>query len=212
MIRQVTTNPCVFAVAEKDFNVISSGYTDLYELLLLHGKIFARMTPGKKQKLVEDLQKLELTVAVCGDGANDCGALKSANVGVSLSEAEASIAAPFTSLKPSISCMVEILRQGRAALVTASVTFRYMAMYSMIQFISNLLHYSMGSNLTDHQFLYIDMFVISSVAATLGRAHPSERLASITPKANLIDLKVALLLTLHVTLTFAFQVCFRFSP
>jgi P-type E1-E2 ATPase len=32
-----------------------------------------------------------------GDGANDCGALKAAHVGISLSEAEASVAAPFTS-------------------------------------------------------------------------------------------------------------------
>lgn len=56
---------------------------------------------------------------MCGDGANDCGALKAADVGISLSEAEASIAAPFTSKVQDISCVVKLLREGRASLVTS---------------------------------------------------------------------------------------------
>ena len=56
---------------------------------------------------------------MCGDGANDCGALKTADVGISLSEAEASIAAPFTSKVQNISCVIKLFREGRASLVTS---------------------------------------------------------------------------------------------
>lgn len=78
--------------------------------MLVKGVIFARMSPDEKAELIERLQALGYTVAFCGDGANDCGALKAADVGVSLSEAEASVAAPFTSRTPDIGCMIEVIR------------------------------------------------------------------------------------------------------
>jgi cation-transporting ATPase 13A2 len=66
--------------------------------ILTKGKVYARMAPDDKALLVQNLQdKLKINCGMCGDGANDCGALKTAAVGISLSEAEASIAAPFTS-------------------------------------------------------------------------------------------------------------------
>lgn len=56
------------------------------------------MAPEDKALLVTKLQEFCHTeVGMCGDGANDCSALKAADVGMSLSESEASIAAPFTS-------------------------------------------------------------------------------------------------------------------
>ena len=56
------------------------------------------MAPDDKALLIQLLQdELMVSVGMCGDGANDCGALKQADAGISLSEAEASIAAPFTS-------------------------------------------------------------------------------------------------------------------
>lgn len=78
--------------------------------MLARGQIFARMSPDEKHELVEKLQCLGYCCGFCGDGANDCGALKAADVGISLSEAEASVAAPFTSRVFDISCVPEVIR------------------------------------------------------------------------------------------------------
>jgi cation-transporting ATPase 13A3/4/5 len=53
-----------------------------------------------------------------GDGANDCGALKQADAGLALSDAEASISAPFTSKILHISAVITLLKNGRAGLAT----------------------------------------------------------------------------------------------
>jgi cation-transporting P-type ATPase 13A2 len=54
-----------------------------------------------------------------GDGANDCGALKQANVGLSLSRTEASIAAPFTAFDLNVDAIVHLIRESRGGLVSA---------------------------------------------------------------------------------------------
>lgn len=94
--------------------------------MLVKTQIFARMSPDEKNEIVERLQSLGYTVLMCGDGANDCAALKAADVGISLSEAEASVAAPFTSATPDIGCVLEVIREGRASLVTSFSCFKYM--------------------------------------------------------------------------------------
>lgn len=78
------------------------------------------MSPDDKALLVDNLKRVCKTeVGMCGDGANDCGTLKAADAGISLSEAEASIAAPFTSQIQDISCVITLLREGRCALTTS---------------------------------------------------------------------------------------------
>jgi len=135
--------------------------TNITHNLIKDCKIYSRMTPEMKKILVSNLRSIfEITVGMCGDGANDCAALKEANVGLSLSDAEASIAAPFTTKVFEIKTFIRLLSEGRCALVTSFQCFKWMAMYSLIQFISVSTLYVFGSALTDNQFLYIDLFSI----------------------------------------------------
>jgi cation-transporting ATPase 13A2 len=119
--------------------------------LLLKAQVYARMSPEDKAALVELLQqRTGKQIGMCGDGANDCAALKQADAGISLSEAEASIAAPFTSQVFDISCVVTLLREGRAALQTTFQAFKFIELYSMIQFFSVTMLYLESSNLSDN--------------------------------------------------------------
>jgi cation-transporting ATPase 13A2 len=118
-------------------------------LMLCH--VFARMSPNQKLLLSEELQHLDYFVGFCGDGINDSGALKASHVGVSLSESETGISAPFTSLNPNISCIPRLIREGRAALSLSFQLFKFMSAYSFIQFFAVLLLYRINSNLGDSQ-------------------------------------------------------------
>mmetsp|Transcript_26285 Transcript_26285/g.30249 ORF Transcript_26285/g.30249 Transcript_26285/m.30249 type:complete len:1611 (-) Transcript_26285:174-5006(-) len=52
--------------------------------VLWYFKIFARMTPDAKETVIECLHSVGHICLMCGDGANDVGALKQADVGVAL--------------------------------------------------------------------------------------------------------------------------------
>lgn len=143
---------------------------------------------------------------MCGDGANDCGALKAAHAGIALSDSEASVASPFTSRDASISCVPELIRQGRCALVTSFGIFKYMAAYSLTQFISVMILYEIGTNLTDFQFLYIDLFLICSLSALFGRTQPHPGpLFNRPPLTSLLSLPPVGSLLIQVLLVGFFQ-------
>ncbi|KAL7281025.1 hypothetical protein ACG7TL_004327 [Trametes sanguinea] len=173
--------------------------------MLVKTQIYARMSPDEKNEVVERLQALGYIVLMCGDGANDCAALKAADVGLSLSEAEASVAAPFTSRTPDISCVLEVIKEGRAALVTSFSCFKYMALYSLIQFTTITLLYSFASSLGDFQFLYIDLFIIIPIAVTMGRTLPYPRIHPKRPTASLVSKKVLASLIGQIIITSAIQ-------
>ncbi|XP_019114526.2 probable cation-transporting ATPase 13A3 isoform X2 [Larimichthys crocea] len=176
-----------FAVNGKTFAVITEHFPQLIQKLVLRATVFARMAPDQKTQLVEILQSIDYTVGMCGDGANDCGALKRAHSGISLSELEASVASPFTSSTSNISCVPNLIREGRAALITSFCVFKFMALYSIIQYLSVTLLYSILSNLGDFQFLFIDIAIILIIAFTMSLNPSWKELVRRRPPSSLIS-------------------------
>nr|XP_034192113.1 probable cation-transporting ATPase 13A3 isoform X2 [Osmia lignaria] len=203
---QHSKNKYVFALTGKTWALIKHYYPELIPKLVTRGAIFARMSPDQKQQLVQELQSLGYYVAMVGDGANDCGALKAAHTGISLSDTESSVASPFTSRETNVSCVLTVIREGRAALVTSFGIFKYMATYSLTQFISVMLLYSIESNLTDIEFLYIDLFIISIFAFFFGRTEAYDGpLVKTAPLNSLISTTPVLSLVTQILIVAVFQ-------
>eukprot|EP00057_Strongylocentrotus_purpuratus_P023454 XP_011677928.1 PREDICTED: probable cation-transporting ATPase W08D2.5 [Strongylocentrotus purpuratus] len=183
-------NRTTYAMDGQTFGLIRELEPNLMDRLAVHAQVFARMSPDQKMQLIDILQKLEYHVGMCGDGANDCGALKLAHAGVALSEAEASVAAPFTSKIHDISCIPAVIKEGRAALTTSFGMFKFMALYSMIQFTTaTILLWGFGY-IGDLQFLYIDIILSTVVILLMGRNQAYPVLSKVPPPPQLMTVTI----------------------
>ncbi|XP_078034110.1 polyamine-transporting ATPase 13A3 isoform X2 [Augochlora pura] len=195
-----------FALTGQSWQLLREHYPDIVSRICVRGAIFARMTSDQKQQLVLELMHLGYYVAMCGDGANDCGALRAAHAGVSLSEAESSVASPFTSKVPDITCVPKVIREGRAALVTSFGIFKFMVIYSLTEFLSVIILYSIDSNLTDLEFLFIDICLIVNFASFFGKTRAYEdKLVKKPPMTSLLSFTTIFSLIVHMLIMTIFQ-------
>ncbi|NWS13736.1 AT134 ATPase, partial [Pachyramphus minor] len=195
-----------FAISGKSYQIVAQHFRHLLPKLLLNGTVFARMSPGQKSSLVEEFQKLDYIVGMCGDGANDCGALKVAHAGISLSEQEASVASPFTSRTPSIACVPELIREGRAALVTSFCMFKYMALYSTIQYLGVLLLYWQLNSFGNYQFLFQDLAITTVIGMTMSFTGAYPKLVPYRPPSQLISPPLLLSVVLNILFSLSMQI------
>eukprot|EP00934_Nitzschia_sp_Nitz4_P006580 Nitzschia sp. Nitz4//scaffold131_size63436//29849//34134//NITZ4_006274-RA/size63436-processed-gene-0.102-mRNA-1//1//CDS//3329535265//6570//frame0 len=154
--------------------------------LVPYVRVFARCSPHDKVSVVDTFASLGATTFMCGDGGNDAGALKAAHVGLALSDSEASIVAPFTSLDKDITAVLTLLKEGRAALASTMSTFKYIILYGQVSSYNQLILYTMGVSLSDWMWFFIDGVWTVLFSLTLPLALPAEKLSKNRPTGSIL--------------------------
>ncbi|CAO0803749.1 unnamed protein product [Mucor circinelloides] len=150
---------------------------------LLFTRVFARMTPNDKVQCVQLHMERGVT-AMCGDGGNDCGALRAAHVGMALSEAEASMVSPFSTNNRSVMQCVELLKQGRAALATSFSNYKFLIYYGESMAFWELIMFYFTVIACQPIWITIDGFITTTMTFAITQAQPAERLGPSRPTAK----------------------------
>lgn len=169
------------------FDVLRDNDPTLFQKVVHKGVIFARMTPDQKLNLVTELQRQGHEVGMCGDGANDCGALRASNSGISLSTAEASVASPFTSSKKNIECFPLLIMEGRGTLSATFGAFKYQACYCFTLLAAVMVLFWDGQKPTDMGYVFIDIILNILPPLMFGTTEPSDKLTKQRPQKSLFS-------------------------
>ena len=99
-----------------------------------------------------------------------------------------------------------MIREGRAALVTSFGIFKFMVTYSLTEFLSVIILYSIDSNLTDLEFLFIDICLIVNFASFFGKTQAYEKqLVKKPPMTSLLSFTSIFSLSVHMLIMTIFQ-------
>lgn len=172
------------AVTGKAFNILSR--TEMMANLLFFTRIYARFTPEDKVLITKMYRDHGLIVGMCGDGGNDCGALRTAHAGIALSEAEASVVSPFTSKDKSVLSTVDLLREGRGALHTSFACYKFLIMYGLMFSILKLCCYWYGVIICQMGYLFIDGVAVLSLGYAMTLSYPENTLGKARPTSSLL--------------------------
>ncbi|KAJ1916122.1 hypothetical protein H4219_003958 [Mycoemilia scoparia] len=153
--------------------------------ILLNTRVFARMTPNDKVRCVQ-LHMARGITAMCGDGGNDCGALRASHAGLALSDAEASIVSPFSSSNRSVMSCVELIRQARAGLATSFAGYKFMILYGQTMAMLKVNTFYFAISVSQPLWIFIDAIITVTIAGAIAFSPPAKKLAAYRPTARIL--------------------------
>lgn len=177
-------NDFVIACEGKEYDFFKD--TIYHSFILEKGKVFARFSPAQKKVLVEDFRSINKNVLFCGDGANDSGAIGTADVGIALAQNEASLASSFCARN--INAVPLIIKECRNAYVSSIALFKYVSMSYFLAFVCLGFPVLRCLFLSDFQTLHIDIFIIVPMMFFISNFKKNNILYKKSPKISLFSL------------------------
>ena len=217
-IKEMKSNSC-FAITGSTFKILydlsqrylkeindeNKEYHDIFIKIISNTLVFARMQPEHKTLLIQCLKKQNKIVAMCGDGVNDVGALRSADVGISLGADQSSASAHFMSAGQDIKCLLKLLAEGKACVSNFLACYKFMLVLCLIKFISCIFLFLINSILNNNQTILVDLFIILPNSVLISLTKPSTVLSEQRPlyvRAN----QICITLIAHGTIMLVFQI------
>jgi predicted P-type ATPase len=152
-------------------------------------RVFGRCNPTDKVSVVTVLGHQGYVTMMCGDGQNDCGALKSAHVGVALSSSDASIVAPFTSLDKDLQSVILILREGRCALSSAFKAYSFYVIYGQVETYLQTINAYLAITFSEWCWIFLDGIWSAGLVFSLPLAHAAKKLYNHRPTSSLLGIR-----------------------
>ncbi len=150
-------------------------------------KVFARIAPEDKLRLVRAYQSLGEVVAVTGDGVNDSLALKQGQVGVAMGKTGSDVAKEASDiilLDDNFASLITAVEQGRVIYsnILKVVKFLMTGNLAEVLLISLASFLALPAPLLPTQILWINFVSDGLPALALGFDSPSSRIMTIPPK------------------------------
>ncbi len=164
------------AVSGKELDAMSD---DELETKVRDCKVFSRVTPEHKMRIVRAFQRHGEVVAMTGDGVNDAPALKSADIGCAMGKSGTDVAkgaADMVLADDNFTTIAEAVKQGRGiyANIKKAVRFLLSSNIGEIFTIFIAIFFGMESPLTAIQLLWMNLVTDSLPAIALGLQPPDK--------------------------------------
>lgn len=160
------------------------------DFLLEHTRIYGRANPDQKRIVIERLKQLknddDLCVGFVGDGANDCKALNRADIGLSIGNAEGSMASPFVTVSDDVGKIRDLLELGKFTIANYFDIYFQLNTMNMFETCLLFLVIFMGYSFSNWKYIF-DFFFYAPMAVLVGLTASIGFMTPILPEGRLFN-------------------------